>query len=146
MITIYCKCRFKYEFYNMQILRIGKAMWSHDYDLATLGLANEAGALFAFTPPPHHYNGEIILTPKSIVLDGDSYEHIPLDSLEQLYLGFDEFYTRSMVRNAGMFWQPLRLRYKYKDEVKTIYLIIDHGFFGAKNQLWFNVLKQLLAR
>lgn len=121
-------------------------MWSHDYDLATLGLANEVGALFSFTPPTHHYNGEIILTPKSIVLDGDSYEHIPLDSLEQLYLGFDEFYKRSMVRNNGMFWQPLRLRYRIKDELATIYLIIDHTLFGAKNQLWFNVLKQLLAR
>ncbi|GGB08246.1 MULTISPECIES: hypothetical protein [Mucilaginibacter] len=130
----------------MQILRIGKVMWSHDYDLATLGLANDGGALFAFTPPPHHYNGEIILTPKSLVLDGDSYEHIPLDSLEQLYLGFDELYKRSMVRNNGLFWQPLRLRYRLKEELITLYLIVDHTLFGAKNQLWFNTLKQLLSR
>jgi len=120
-------------------------MWSHDHEIATFGLINEAGHLFSITPPPHHYNGEIILTPQSIVIDGDNFLNIPLDKLEQVYLGFDEVYKRSMVRYFGLLWQPLRLRYKFRDELITVYLIIDHYFGGAKNQLWFNTLKQLMA-
>jgi hypothetical protein len=130
---------------SMQILQIGKAMWSYDYEIADLTLIDEAGTLFSFTPPPHHREGEIILTPQTLVIDGYNYLNIPLKSLEQVYLGFDDVYKRSMVRNGGLFCQPLRLRYRQGDETNIVYLIVDHRFFGTKNQLWFNTLKQLLA-
>jgi len=129
----------------MQILQIGKALWSFDYEIAALTLVDEAGALFSFTPPPHHREGEIILTSDSLVIDGYNYLNIPLNRLEQVYLGFDDIYKRSLVRNNGMFWQPLRLRYKEGDDTNIIYLIVDHRFFGTKNQLWFDTLKQMLA-
>src|SRR5882762_10487586 len=99
----------------MQILQIGKAMWSYDYEIAACTLIDGAGALFSLTPPPHHRQGEIILTADSLVIDGYNYLHIPLNKLEQVYLGFDEVYKRSLVKNKGMFWQPLRLRYKAAD-------------------------------
>jgi hypothetical protein len=129
----------------MQILQIGKVFWSFDYEIAALTLVDEAGALFSHTPPPHHREGEIILTSDSLVIDGYNYLNIPLNRLEQVYLGFDEIYKRSLVRNNGMFWQPLRLRYKEGDDTNVIYLIIDHRFFGTKNQLWFDTLKQMLS-
>jgi hypothetical protein len=129
----------------MQILQIGKALWSYDYEIAGYTLVDGAGALFSVTPPPHHRVGEIILTSDSLVIDGYNYLHIPLNTLEQVYLGFDEVYKRSLVKNNGMFWQPLRIRYKTGDGYNTIYLIVDHTFFGTKNQLWFDTIKQLLS-
>ncbi|MDN3547220.1 hypothetical protein [Mucilaginibacter aquaedulcis] len=129
----------------MQILQIGKALWSYDYEIAGYTLADGAGTLFSLTPPPHHREGEIILTSDSLVIDGYNYLHIPLEKLEQVYLGFDDIYKRSFVKNYGMFCQPLRLRYKTKEGSNTIYLIVDHKFFSTSNQLWFDTLKQLLA-
>jgi len=129
----------------MQILQIGKVLWSYDYEIAALTLIDEAGALFSLTPPPHHREGEIILTPTSLVIDGYNYLNIPLNKLEQVYLGFDDVYKRSLVRNKGIFCQPLRLRYKQGDDTVVVYLIVDLRFFGTKNQLWFDTLKQLLA-
>ncbi|SDE90526.1 hypothetical protein SAMN05216464_110255 [Mucilaginibacter pineti] len=130
---------------TMQILQIGKAMWSYDYEIAALTLVDEAGALFSLTPPPHHREGEILLTNASLVIDGYNYLNIPLNSLEQVYLGFDEIYKRSLVKNNGMFWQPLRLRYKVGNDTHIVYIIVDHTFWGTKNQQWFNTLKQMLA-
>jgi hypothetical protein len=129
----------------MQILQIGKVLWSYDHEIAGCTLINETGTLFSVTPPPHHREGEIILTAGSLVIDGYNYLNIPLNKLEQIYLGFDEVYKRSLVKNNGMFWQPLRLRYKAADGYNTVYLIIDHSFFGTKNQLWFDTIKQLLS-
>jgi hypothetical protein len=129
----------------MQILQIGKALWSYDFEIAAHTLIDEAGTLFSITPPPHHREGEIILTNNSLVIDGYNYLNIPLNKLDQIYLGFDEVYKRSLVKNLGLFWQPLRLRYNVGDDKDTIYLIVDHSFFGTKNQLWFNTLKQLLS-
>jgi hypothetical protein len=79
------------------------------------------------------------------VIDGYNYLNIPLDQLDQIYLGFDEVYKRSLVKNGGIFWQPLRLRYRVGDEYNTVYLIIDHSFWGTNNQLWFDTIKQLLS-
>jgi len=129
----------------MQILQIGKAMWSYDHEIAACTLIDAAGGLFALTPPPHHREGEIILTTGTLVIDGYNYLDIPLNQLEQVYLGFDDVYKRSLIKNNGTFWQPLRLRYKVADGHNTIYLMIDNSFFGTKNQLWFDTLKQLLA-
>lgn len=120
-------------------------MWSFDYEIAALTLIDEAGALFSLTPPPHHREGEIILTADSIIIDGHNFLNIPLKKLEQVYLGFDDVYKRSLVKNNGIFCQPLRLRYKEGDETMVVYLIVDHRFFGTKNQFWFDTLKQLLA-
>src|SRR5438093_13476040 len=83
---------------SMQILQIGKVMWSYDYEIAALTLIDEAGALFSLTPPPHHREGEIILTPTSLVIDGYNYLNISLNKLEQVYLGFDDIYKMSLVR------------------------------------------------
>jgi|SRR5476651_1008850 hypothetical protein len=129
----------------MQILQIGTAMWSYDYEISSLTLIDEAGSLFSLTPPPHHREGEIILTNNSLVIDGYNYLNIPLNKLEQIYLGFDDVYKRSLVKNNGIFCQPLRLRYREGDNINVIYLIVDHRFFGTKNQLWFDTLKQLLS-
>ncbi|WP_183560966.1 hypothetical protein [Mucilaginibacter sp. SP1R1] len=129
----------------MQILQIGKVLWSYDYEIAACTIIDGTGGLFSLTPPLHHREGEIILTPQTLVIDGYNYLNIPLDELEQVYLGFDEVYTRSLVKSHGMFWQPLRLRYKTADGYNTVYLIIDHALFGTKNQLWFDTIKQLLS-
>jgi hypothetical protein len=129
----------------MQILQIGTAMWSYDHEIAACTLIDATGGLFSLTPPPHHREGEIILTAGALVIDGYNYLDIPLNQLEQVYLGFDDVYKRSLIKNNGRFWQPLRLRYKVADGHNTIYLMIDNSLFGTKNQHWFDMLKQLLA-
>lgn len=129
----------------MQILQIGKVLWSYDHEIAGCTLVNETGTLFSVTPPLHHREGEIILTTSTLTIDGYNYLNIPLDQLDQIYLGFDDVYKRSLVKNNGIFWQPLRIRYKVADGYNTVYLVIDHSFWGTKNQLWFDTLKQLLS-
>ncbi|HEX8376492.1 MAG TPA: hypothetical protein VF602_01655, partial [Pedobacter sp.] len=60
----------------------------------------------------------------------------------QIYLGFDETFPRTLVKNLGLFWQPLRLSLS---NGLHLYLIIDFNMLGAKNHLWFKGLKKMLA-
>lgn len=123
----------------------GNVLWSYDYELQQAGLTQEVAALFSFMSPVHHHAGQISLTNREILIEGDISKTIPLSIVDQLYLGFDEVFKRSMVKNAGMLWQPLRLCLSDRVGDETIYLIIDHGPLGAKNAAWFNILKELLT-
>ncbi|HEX8019994.1 hypothetical protein [Mucilaginibacter sp.] len=129
----------------MNIYLSGQVFWSYDHEIEQTGLGQEIKALFSFTPPIHHHSGIISLTEHQLVIEGDLNLPIPLSDITQIYLGFDEIFKRTYVKNGGMFWQPLRLIYNSGFRSATIYLIIDHNAFGAKNTLWFNTLKQLLS-
>ena len=123
----------------------GTVLWSYDYELQQAGLTQEVAALFSLMPPIHHHAGQLSLTDHELIIEGDVSKVIPLLAVSQLYLGFDGVFKRSLVKNGGIFWQPLRLVFADRAGDETIYLIIDHGPFGAKNTAWFNALKEMLA-
>ena len=111
----------------MNILMSGHVLWSYEDEVAQSGLREEISALFSLIKPLHHHEGEIALTDTNLIIN----LNIPLGKLNQLYLGFDEVFKPTYVKNAGMFWQPLRLRYNENDHLITVYLIIDHSFIGT---------------
>ncbi|HEY9000317.1 MAG TPA: hypothetical protein VIM89_03110 [Mucilaginibacter sp.] len=130
----------------MNILMCGHVLWSYTDEIAEAGLEDEIHALFSFVKPLHHHEGEIILTNNSLIINGDIDLNIPLTDLNQLYLGFDEVYKSSYVKNAGVFWQPLRVSYYGGGTQKVVYLIIDYSLIGiAKDKQWFNALREILS-
>ena len=130
----------------MNILMSGHVLWSYADEIAESGLKDEIRALFSFVKPLHHYEGEVLLTESCLIINGDVNLIIPLSNLNQLYLGFDEVYRSAYVKNMGMFWQPLRVDYDDAGIQNTIYLTIDYSIVGiAKDQQWFNALKDVLS-
>ena len=130
----------------MDILLSGHVLWSYADEIAGSGLKDEIRALFSFVKPLHHHEGEVLLTESYLIVNGDVNLNIPLSNLNQLYLGFDEVYKSTYVKNAGMFWQPLRIDYHNGGTRNSIYLIIDYNIAGtAKDQQWFNALKEAFS-
>ena len=124
----------------------GHVLWSYENEIAESGLKEEISALFSFVKPLHHHEGEILLTDASLIINGDIDLNIPLGNLSQLYLGFDDSYKSTYVKNGGLFWQPLRVNYANDGITDIIYLVIDHTIIGTANdKLWFDALKQILS-
>jgi hypothetical protein len=124
---------------EQQILS-GKALWCFDYELQQANLADEFRGMMSFTLPLHYHKGDISLSNTAIYINGDVDLHIPLNSLEQLYMGFDELYKSTYVKNGGLLWQPLKLSFTGHPQAQAVYLIIDHNWFTVKNKLWFDTL------
>jgi hypothetical protein len=126
----------------MKPLLAGKVLWSYDYEVLQRDSLNNVGAHFSGVAPFHKHAGEIALTEDKILIRGDEDFQISLGMLDQIYLGFDKTFPRTLVKNFGLFWQPLRLSLT---SGQHLYLIIDYNLLGAKNQLWFSKLKDMLA-
>ncbi|MFD1257502.1 hypothetical protein ACFQ3S_11910 [Mucilaginibacter terrae] len=124
-------------------LLTGKVLWCYDNELQQANLADEFRGMMSFTMPLHYHVGEITLTDNSIVINGDADLRIPLDNLQQLYMGFDDQYRRTFAKNGGLFWQPLKLSYADNAQMRSVYLIIDLDWFSVKNKLWFETLKAM---
>ena len=130
----------------MNILMNGHVLWGYADEVAESGLKDEIRALFSLVKPLHHHEGEITLTNSSLIINGDVDLNIPLGNLNQLYLGFDDVFKSTYVKNVGMLWQPLRVSYHDNGTVNTVYLIIDHSFIGtAKDQQWFDALREVFS-
>jgi hypothetical protein len=130
----------------MNILMTSHVLWSYADEVAESGLRDEIRALISFVKPLHHHEGEIALTDSSLIINGDINLNIPLGKLNQLYLGFDEVFKATYVKNVGLMWQPLRLSFYENDRITTIYLIIDCSFVGiAKDKQWLDALKNVLS-
>jgi hypothetical protein len=130
----------------MNILMTSHVLWSYADEVAESGLRDEIRALISFVKPLHHHEGEIALTDSSLIINGDINLNIPLGKLNQLYLGFDEVFKATYVKNVGLMWQPLKLSFYENDRITTIYLIIDYSFVGiAKDKQWFDALKNVLS-
>lgn len=124
-----------------QYILTGKVLWCFDYELQQATLADEFRGMMSFTMPLHYHEGEMALTDSAIIIYGDVDLRIPLDNLQQLYMGFDEHYKRLYVKNGGLFWQPLKISYADNAQMKSVYLIVDYSWFSVSNKLWFNTLK-----
>jgi hypothetical protein len=125
----------------MKTLLTGNVLWSYDYEVLNRSTADNARAHISGFKPFHRHEGQIALTTEGIFINGDENIQISLGSLDQIYLGFDEIFPRTLVKNMGLFWQPLRIVFSREQK---IYLIIDYTLFGTKNRYWFETLQKLL--
>lgn len=126
---------------NKNIILTGEVLWSYDYELLERTPLRGIASHFSGVNPFHAHQGEILLTSDRITLRDESELTISLSDLGQLYMGFDENFPRSSVKNFGLFWQPLRLTL---GSGQKLYLIIDYNVLGSKNQLWFDTIKIIL--
>ena len=127
------------------ILLQGEVLWAYDYDLETKSKLSGIAGLFSFMTPLHNHKGVITLTADHIEVSGDEPLNIPLYLIEQLYLGFDDYFPSSSVKNLGAFWQPLRVQYSLtSSQTATVYLVINYNGVFTDNKKWFEVIKNLL--
>ncbi|UEG53845.1 hypothetical protein LLH06_02510 [Mucilaginibacter daejeonensis] len=129
----------------IQQLMTGNVMWCYDHELEQANTADEFRVMLSFAQPLHYHAGQIVLTDTALLISGDIDLHIPLDAMEQLYMGFDDHYKRMYVKNGGLFWQPLRVTYANGSTTSTVYLIIDHDWMGARNKIWYEALTSMFA-
>jgi hypothetical protein len=127
----------------------GKVMWSYDYEMQAFSTAQKlTTGLSGIGGPLHNHNGYITLTSGQILIEGQEGDEdliIPLTVINQLYLGYDDVYTYYSVKNAGLFWQPLRLEYfSSNHQTNKIYLIIDHVVLYNHNKKWYEALTAML--
>lgn len=92
--------------------------------------------------PFHRHRATVMLTDNDIELADNEAYLIPLGIITQLYIGFDEYYTRVLVKNLGLFTQPLRIT--TSDET-VWYFFIDCSFWGSCNKIWFEQIKNLIV-
>lgn len=120
----------------------GRVLYSYYNELLERDSVADFGAHFSGVGPFHRHAGDIELTANYLIIRGDENLQIRLASIEQIYLGFDEAFPRTLVKNMGLFWQPLRLSLS---DGNKLYLIIDYNMLGANNQLWFNGIKEIVG-
>ncbi|WPU95204.1 hypothetical protein SNE25_06650 [Mucilaginibacter sabulilitoris] len=132
-----------------QFLLQGTAKWSYDHEMSEISTSQKilAGMVSGATALPQHY-GDIALNDKAIIIEGivdDEDLTIPLSSIKQLYLGFDDLFPVMAVKSMGILWQPLRIEYFISAfETSCIYLVIDFNGVYTHDKEWFNTLTELL--
>jgi len=108
--------------------------------------------------PAHRYEGEVTIDGDSLVFYGrdikegkDCELKIPLDFIEEVYLGFSDYLRSSIDLAFGMGGPaPLAVHYRDGDEEKTVYFntggdrYIPHVVMN--NQLWCEWLNDTIKR
>lgn len=124
----------------------GEIIWTFDHELEGHESRRALAGFFSFNELPQSGRGPAILTNTEILIGGDDGLRIPLTSISQLYLGFDELYPSSSVKNFGAFWQPLRIKYSTSDnQQSTVYLVTDYNGIFTSNQVWYDTLVSLAS-
>eukprot|EP01132_Coremiostelium_polycephalum_P018718 gene18718-22295_t len=82
----------------MQPILSGNVYWAYDHDIEQADTLSLLGTQFSGTPPLN-----------ALYLSGDNALVIPLQNIEQIYMGFDDTYRVTYVKNWGLTWQPIRL-------------------------------------
>ncbi|MBE9600774.1 hypothetical protein [Pedobacter sp. MC2016-24] len=121
----------------------GQVYWGYDNELdQKMGWLKNIMGLFSFAAPMHQHSGMAILTKNELLFLGEEELTIPLPSIEEVYLGFDEIFPASTVKNFGLFWQPIRVKFNGN---KAVYMVIDYNGLKTNNQMWFDTLKNILV-
>ncbi|MBO9595026.1 MAG: hypothetical protein J7599_19130 [Niabella sp.] len=120
------------------LLITGTALWCFKHEVLTRSKDRAGRIRITGGPPFHQHATDIALTEKAIELSGNEYYSVPLDRISQLYIGFDEYYTKTLMHNFGLGGQPLRIA---TSNGQVMYFFIDYHFFGSANQNWFNQIK-----
>lgn len=126
------------------IILSGNVRWSYDYEIKERSMLDDLSVHFSGAGPYYKHTGAIALTNEAIYIEGDINLVFPLNDLEQLFLGFDEVYPRSLLKNFGVMTQPLRLKVSGMNE--NLYLFVDYNMIGqSANHTWFTTLRELLS-
>ncbi|MFC6101101.1 hypothetical protein [Olivibacter domesticus] len=127
---------------DQQVLFENQALWIHDFEIQNMNYDERFSIRhFSFVPPLSKHSGNILLTEAEIILYGDEATNISLRNITELYYGFDELYTASSVKNFGIFWKPLRIKYNLYN---VIYLIVNYRHFYTSNEQFLSILKDML--
>jgi hypothetical protein len=128
----------------------GKVMWSYDHEMIEFTSTQKLiTGLSGIGGPLHNHQGYITLTDEQILIEGqeegDKDLNIPLGSINELYLGYDDVFTAGSVKNGGLFWSPLRIEYISNNyQTQKIYLIIDYMGLYSHNKRWYEALTTML--
>ena len=118
----------------------GNVLWSYDHELTNgkgSGWIKKIAGLFSFLKPIHNHEGNILLASNGLFITGDEQLELPLSNIEEVYMGFDDLFPASSVKNFGLFWQPIRIRSTIsRSESQTVYLVINHTGIFSDNQTW----------
>ncbi|KQS35254.1 hypothetical protein [Pedobacter sp. Leaf194] len=148
MLKIKAYIHRKYKYMVAQKMLEGNVLWSYDYELnneKNFGWIKRFAGMFSFLKPLHNHEGNILLASNGLFITGDEHLELPLSNIEEVYMGFDELFPASSVKNLGMFWQPIRIKsFINHSESQTVYLVINHTGFFSDNKTWFNTLISLL--
>lgn len=126
----------------MKLILQGHVLWCFEAEVKSRGILDAIGGHVSGVLPFHHHKGEIALTSQSILLSGESEMELPLLQVKAVFLGFDDAYPNTIVKNFGATWSPLRLT--LQDDT-ILYLIIDYRMGVTSNPIWFETLKNLLT-
>jgi len=102
--------------------------------------------------PPHRYDG-IMTVDESLrfegreLLTGEKFRfEIPLNSIVEMQLGFDELYVGKDSKGKKYQLNPIRIRFKQNDDVKTMYAFMEYnGLFRSNSgEECFKLLSKLV--
>jgi hypothetical protein len=85
----------------MNHLLKSNVIWSYNFELSSKNAIIEIASMFSGVAPIHNHEGEIILTDETLNILGDEDFLIPLSDIEQLYIGFDDVYSKHYIKNFG---------------------------------------------
>jgi len=126
----------------------GNVLWSYDHELdgeKEFGWLKRIAGMFSFLKPMYKHEGNILLASNGLFITGDEQLELPLSHIEEVYMGFDDLFPASSVKNFGAFWQPIRIKSTVsRTESQTVYLVINHTGIFSDNKTWFNTLISLL--
>lgn len=128
----------------------GTVKWSYGYEMANVSQTQKIiSGMVSMAPSLLHHKGNIALSNAELIIEGfegDEDLTIPLSTMKQIYLGFDDVFPKIAAKNLGMLWQPLRIEYYVSSfETQFIYFIVDFNGIYTHDKEWFNTLTQLLG-
>lgn len=108
----------------------------------------------SFAKPLHRYEGvlelnndELIFTGRDVKENKEFLIKIPLKDITDVYYGFDKVF-RGRDERAWPWNKPLRIRYRYENGERTIYLFahyhIKKGIRSSDNKEVYEKLKEII--
>jgi hypothetical protein len=121
----------------------GTVYWAFDTEILAMDASERyIGRHFSSVPPLSKHQGRIYLTNSMIFIEGDQDITVPLASISQISLDFDQVFSAASVKNFGMFWKPLRITYGMDS---VVYLIVDFNLMISNNKRFFELLTSMLV-
>jgi hypothetical protein len=102
--------------------------------------------------PPHRYDCTFTVD-NSLIFDGKEMLNgnkfrldIPLTSIVDLHLGFDDNFIGKDSKGKKYQLQPVRIKYKENDNIKTVYVFAEYkGLFrSSSSEEIYRVLKSMI--
>jgi hypothetical protein len=122
-------------------------------EVGDLGLLKKLRArLVVQMLPPHRYDG-VLTVEDSLrfegkeLLTGERFSlKIPLDSIAEMHLGFDELYIGKDSKGKKYQLNPIRIRFRRNGAVKTMYAFMEYNglFRSSSGEECFKILSKLV--